>query len=75
MVCDSNAILLYLAEKTGQFLPPNTPAARAQMHSWLMFVSSPYGLRLATLAACGSAHLGAQPTIPETSRPLPKERP
>ena len=27
-VFDSNAILLYLAEKTGQFLPPNTPAAR-----------------------------------------------
>ena len=31
-VFDSNAILLYLAEKTGQFLPANTPAARAQMH-------------------------------------------
>src|SRR5258706_3041641 len=24
-VFDSNAILLYLAEKTGKFLPPNTP--------------------------------------------------
>ena len=26
-VFDSNAILLYLAEKTGKFLPPNTPKA------------------------------------------------
>jgi GST-like protein len=29
-VFDSNAILLYLAEKTGKFLPPDTPANRAQ---------------------------------------------
>ena len=42
-VFDSNAILLYLAEKTGQFLPPNTPAERAQMHSWLMFVATGIG--------------------------------
>ena len=42
-VFDSNAILLYLAEKTGQFLPANTPAARAQMHSWLMFVATGIG--------------------------------
>lgn len=26
VIFDSNAILLYLAEKTGQFLPENTPA-------------------------------------------------
>ena len=43
VVFDSNAILLYLAEKTGQFLPPNTSAARAQMLSWLMFVASGIG--------------------------------
>ena len=43
VVFDSNAILLYLAEKTGQFLPPNTPVARAQMLSWLMFVASGIG--------------------------------
>ena len=43
VVFDSNAILLYLAEKTGQFLPENTPAARAQMHSWLMFVATGIG--------------------------------
>ena len=42
-VFDSNAILLYLAEKTGKFLPADTPAARAQMLSWLMFVASGIG--------------------------------
>lgn len=43
IVFDSNAILLYLAEKSGQFLPANTRAARAQMYSWLMFVASGIG--------------------------------
>ena len=43
VVFDSNAILLYLAEKTGKFLPPNTPKDRAQMYSWLMFVASGVG--------------------------------
>ena len=43
VVFDSNAILLYLAEKTGQFLPPDTPEARAQMLSWLMFVATGVG--------------------------------
>ena len=43
VVFDSNAILLYLAEKTGKFLPPNTPQARAAMHSWLMFVATGIG--------------------------------
>lgn len=42
-VFDSNAILLYLAEKSGQFLPENTPAARGQMLSWLMFVATGVG--------------------------------
>ena len=42
-VFDSNAILLWLAEKTGQFLPANTPAARGEMLSWLMFVASGIG--------------------------------
>ena len=40
---DSNAILLYLAEKTGSFLPPDTPADRAQLLSWLMFIASGVG--------------------------------
>ncbi|MFW2353915.1 glutathione S-transferase family protein [Hydrogenophaga sp.] len=43
VVFDSNAILLYLAEKTGQFLPPDTPEARAQMLSWLMFIATGIG--------------------------------
>ena len=38
-VFDSNAILLYLAEKTGKFLPAN----RAELLSWLMFVASGVG--------------------------------
>jgi len=42
-VFDSNAILLYLAEKTGQFLPDNTPKARGDMLSWLMFVATGIG--------------------------------
>ncbi|MCP1375317.1 glutathione S-transferase family protein [Dyella lutea] len=42
-VFDSNAILLYLAEKTGRFLPPDTPADRAAMLSWLMFVATGIG--------------------------------
>jgi GST-like protein len=42
-VFDSNAILIYLAEKTGKFLPANTPAARGQFLSWMMFVASGVG--------------------------------
>lgn len=42
-VFDSNAILLYLAEKTGKFLPEDTPAGRAPLLSWLMFVASGIG--------------------------------
>ena len=42
-VFDSNAILLYLAEKTGRFLPENTPAARGELLSWLMFVATGIG--------------------------------
>jgi GST-like protein len=40
-VFDSNAILLYLAEKTGQFLPDLQD--RGPMLSWLMFVASGIG--------------------------------
>ncbi|MDB5629892.1 MAG: glutathione S-transferase [Tardiphaga sp.] len=39
IVFDSNAILLYLAEKTGQFLPSD----RAALLSWLMFVATGVG--------------------------------
>ena len=42
-VFDSNAILLYLAEQTGKFLPANTPKVRGELLSWLMFVASGVG--------------------------------
>ena len=42
-VFDSNAILSYLAEKTGKFLPPDTPVNRGQLLSWLMFVGTGVG--------------------------------
>jgi GSH-dependent disulfide-bond oxidoreductase len=42
-VFDSNAILLYLAGKTGQFGAAATPAAQGEMLSWLMFVASGIG--------------------------------
>ena len=42
-VFDSNAILLYLAEKTGKFLPANTPVLRGELLSWLMFIASGVG--------------------------------
>ena len=42
-VFDSNAILLYLGEKTGKFLPADGSKARGQLLSWLMFVASGVG--------------------------------
>jgi GSH-dependent disulfide-bond oxidoreductase len=42
-VFDSNAILLYLAEKTGKFLPPKGDKMRGEFLSWLMFVASGVG--------------------------------
>lgn len=42
-VFDSNAILLYLAEKTGKFLPAEGAAARGDLLSWLMFVATGVG--------------------------------
>ena len=42
-VFDSSAILFYLAEKTGTFLPENTPAARGRLYSWMMFVGTGIG--------------------------------
>jgi GST-like protein len=40
-VFDSNAILLYLAEKTGRFL--GSPAQRGELLSWLMLVATGLG--------------------------------
>jgi len=42
-VFDSNAILLYLAEKTGKFLPAKSDKERGEFLSWLMFVASGIG--------------------------------
>jgi GST-like protein len=43
LVFDSNAILLYLGEKTGKFMPSNTPQHRADTLSWLMFIATGLG--------------------------------
>lgn len=43
IIFDSNAILLYLSEKTGRFLPEMTDAARGELYSWLMFVATGIG--------------------------------
>ncbi|MFA5967789.1 MAG: glutathione S-transferase N-terminal domain-containing protein [Sphingomonas sp.] len=43
VVFDSNAILLYLAEKTGQFLTADTLALKGELFSWLMFIASGVG--------------------------------
>jgi GST-like protein len=42
-VFDSNAILLYLGEKTGKFMPADTPAECGALLSWLMFIASGVG--------------------------------
>jgi GST-like protein len=42
-VFDSGAILLYLGEKTGKFMPATTPKAKGELYSWLMFVASGVG--------------------------------
>ena len=43
VVFDSNAILLYLAEKTAKFLPPASPENRGALLSWLMFAATGVG--------------------------------
>jgi len=42
-VFDSNAILLYLAEKTGRFLPSKGDKMRGELLSWLMFAATGVG--------------------------------
>jgi GST-like protein len=42
-VFDSNAILLYLGEKTGKFMPGKGDKARGELLSWLFFVASGVG--------------------------------
>jgi GST-like protein len=43
VIFDSNAILLYLADKTGKFLPPAGDKHRGALLSWLMFVATGVG--------------------------------
>ncbi len=43
VVFDSNAILLYLGEKTGKFMPGKGDRARGELLSWLMFIASGVG--------------------------------
>src|SRR6195952_1587530 len=43
VVFDSSAILLYLGEKTGKFMPAKTDKARGELLSWMMFVASGVG--------------------------------
>jgi GSH-dependent disulfide-bond oxidoreductase len=42
-VFDSSAILLYLGEKIGKFMPAKTDKARGELLSWMMFVASGVG--------------------------------
>ena len=43
IVFDSNAILLYLGEKTGKFMPAKSDRLRGELLSWLMFIASGVG--------------------------------
>ena len=43
VVFDSSAILLYLGQKTGKFMPAKTDKARGELLSWMMFVASGVG--------------------------------
>ncbi len=43
VVFDSNAILLYLAEKTGKFIPAGSDQVRGELLSWLMFIATGVG--------------------------------
>lgn len=43
IIFDSNAILLYLAEKTGQFMSKDVPNSRGALLSWLMFIATGVG--------------------------------
>ena len=43
VVFDSGAILMYLAEKTGKFLPASDPKTRGEFLSWMMFVATGIG--------------------------------
>ena len=43
IIFDSNAILLYLGEKTNKFMPNNDLKSKSELYSWLMFVATGIG--------------------------------
>ena len=71
VVFDSNAILLYLAEKTGKFLPPSDPANRGRLLSWLMFVATgvgPYSAARRCISSTSRRRRSLTPTTAISSR-------
>ena len=74
-VFDSNAILLYLAEKTGKFMPAKHRQARGELLSWLMFVASGVGPYLRPVGAlppirAGEDRIRHQPLHVRSAAPL-----
>ena len=43
IIFDSNAILLYLGEKTNKFMPNSDLKSKSELYSWLMFVATGIG--------------------------------
>ena len=43
IIFDRNAILLYLGEKTNEFMPNNDLKSKSELYSWLMFVATGIG--------------------------------
>ena len=76
-IFDSNAIVLYLAEKTGKFLPKGAQE-RGPMLSWLMFVASGIGPSPASTSTSRTTRredrLRAQPLRVRGAAPLGHRR-
>ncbi len=78
-VFDSNAILLYLGEKTGKFMPAKGDKARGELLSWLMFVASGVGPYLRPVGAfpqlrAGEERIRHQPLYVRGAAPLRHSR-
>ena len=71
-VFDSSAILVYLAEKAGKFLPAKTDKARGELLSWMFFVSSGVGFRrnipsMVSAMSCRSSRFVGKQALPARS--------